>query len=147
MEHKVGETFQYGDVTLKVVACDGSICGDCYFDKNWHCTLRERERDDVENCSMTYRKDRTSVFFKQINIDKDMKKEITRKHIEALDDVEPYGFDTYREEQWFNVGLKYGLEAADNDPALPWISADEDLPCNHEEMIYPLVGTTLHSYA
>ena len=143
MEHKVGETFQYGDVTLQVVACDGSICGDCYFDKNWHCTLREREGDDVENCSMTYRKDRTSVFFKQINIDKDMKKEITRKYIETLDDVELYDFDAYREEQWFNVGLKYGLEAADNDPALPWISTDEDLPCNHEEMIYPLAGGSI----
>ena len=64
--------------------------------------------------------------------------EITRKYIEALHDVKPYDFDTYREEAWFNVGLKYGLKVADNDPVLPWISVEEDLPCNHEEMIYPL---------
>lgn len=76
MEHKVGETFQYKDVTLQVVACDGSLCTGCYFHKNGHCTLVAGEEGNVENCGMCNRKDRTSVFFKQINIDKDMEKEL-----------------------------------------------------------------------
>ena len=76
MEHKVGETFQYGDVTLQVVACDGSLCTGCYFHKNGYCTLVAGEGDDVENCAMSNRKDKTSVFFKQINIDNDMEKEL-----------------------------------------------------------------------
>ena len=65
-----------------------------------------------------------------------MEKEITRKYIETLDEVEPCDFDTYREERWFNVGLKYGLEAADNDPVLPWISTEDDLPYKHKELVY-----------
>lgn len=66
--------------------------------------------------------------------------EITRKYIETLDDVEPYDFDTYREENWFNIGLKYGLEAADNDPALPWINTEDDLPYKHKELVYRLIS-------
>ena len=66
--------------------------------------------------------------------------EITRKYIETLDDIEPYDFDTYREERWFNVGLKYGLEAADNDPVLPWISTEDDLPYKHKELVYRLIS-------
>lgn len=62
-------------------------------------------------------------------------KEITRKYIEALDDVEHDDFDTYREEDWFNVGLKCGLEVADNNPKNPWISVEDDLPFNHKELL------------
>ena len=43
-------------------------------------------------------------------------KNLTREFIESLSDVEPYCFETDREEQWFNVGLKYGLNVADSDP-------------------------------
>ena len=50
MEHKVGETFQYGDVTLQVVACDGSICGDCYFDKNGHYLTNHWAYDADSSC-------------------------------------------------------------------------------------------------
>ena len=60
---------------------------------------------------------------------------LTRKAIEELNGIEPYCFETDREEQWFNVGLQYGLDVADSDPISPWISVDEDLPCNHEELI------------
>ena len=60
---------------------------------------------------------------------------LTREAIEQSNDVEPYCFETDREEQWFNVGLQYGLDVADSDPISPWISVDEDLPCNHEELI------------
>ena len=36
----------------------------------------------------------------------------------------------------FNVGLQYGLNVADSDPKSPWISTKDDLPCNHEELIF-----------
>ena len=61
---------------------------------------------------------------------------LTREAIEELNDVEPYCFETDREEQWFNVGLQYGLDVADSDPISPWISVDEDLPCNHQELTH-----------
>ena len=60
---------------------------------------------------------------------------LTREAIEQLNDIEPYCFETDREEQWFNIGLQYGLDVADSDPISPWINVDEDLPCNHEELI------------
>ena len=60
---------------------------------------------------------------------------LTREAIEESNYVEPYCFETDREEQWFNVGLQYGLDVADSNPKLPWISVEDDLPCNHEELI------------
>ena len=60
---------------------------------------------------------------------------LTREAIEQSNDVEPYCFETDREEQWFNVGLQYGLDVADSDPISPWISIEDDLPCNHEELV------------
>lgn len=60
---------------------------------------------------------------------------LTREAIEQLNDTEPYCFETDREEQWFNVGLQYGLDVADSHPKSPWISTKEDLPCNHEELL------------
>ena len=41
---------------------------------------------------------------------------LTREAIEELNDIEPYCFETYREEQWFNIGLQYGLDVADSNP-------------------------------
>ena len=64
---------------------------------------------------------------------------ITREFIEQLNMDEPHCFKNGREEQWFYVGLKYGLEAADNNPKLPWISVKNDLPCNHKELIDPML--------
>ena len=60
---------------------------------------------------------------------------LTREDIEELNDIEPYCFETDREEQWFNVGLQYGLDVADANPKSPWINVEDDLPCNHEELI------------
>lgn len=40
--------------------------------------------------------------------------------------------------QTYQNGFVNGAEWADKNPALPWISVEEDLPCNHEEIIYPL---------
>ena len=60
---------------------------------------------------------------------------MTREEIEQLNEVEPYCFETDREEQWYRVGLQEGLSIADANPKSPWISVEDDLPCNHEEMV------------
>lgn len=60
---------------------------------------------------------------------------MTREEIEKLNEPEPYCFETDREEQWYKVGLREGLETADNNPKSPWISVNDDLPCNHEELM------------
>lgn len=53
---------------------------------------------------------------------------MTREEIEQLNETEPYCFETDREEQCFNVGLKEGLRTADANPKSPWISVNERLP-------------------
>ena len=53
---------------------------------------------------------------------------MTREEIEQLNEVEPYCFETYREEQWYRVGLQEGLSIADANPKSPWISVNEKLP-------------------
>lgn len=53
---------------------------------------------------------------------------MTREEIEQLNEVEPYCFETDREEQWYRVGLKEGLSIADANPKSPWISVNEKLP-------------------
>ena len=35
----------------------------------------------------------------------------------------------------FRMGFEVGAMWADNNPKSPWISVDEDLPCNHPELI------------
>lgn len=60
---------------------------------------------------------------------------MTREEIEQLNEVEPYCFETSGEEQWYRVGLKEGLETADKNPKSPWISVEDDLPCNHKELL------------
>lgn len=53
---------------------------------------------------------------------------MTREDIEKLNVVEPYCFESDREELWYNLGLKTGLEIADNNPKSPWISVENKLP-------------------
>lgn len=60
---------------------------------------------------------------------------MTRGEIEEFSVVELNCFETDREEQWYRVGLKEGLKAADAYPKSPWISVEKDLPCNHPELI------------
>ena len=57
-----------------------------------------------------------------------MIEDITREYIEQLNDIEPYCFETDREEWWFNIGLKHGLEAADANPKSPWIKYKDEKP-------------------
>ena len=59
---------------------------------------------------------------------------MTREQIEQLNESELYCFETSREEQWYNVGLKEGLRIADVNPK--WISVKGDLPCNNPNNIH-----------
>ena len=53
---------------------------------------------------------------------------MTREEIEQLNEVEPYCFETGREEQWYRVGLQEGLSIADANQKQTWISVNEKLP-------------------
>ena len=47
--------------------------------------------------------------------------------------------EAYRQEELVNMGVERfiaGAKWADNHPKSPWISVEEDLPCNHEELIH-----------
>lgn len=43
---------------------------------------------------------------------------MTREEIEKFSDVEPYCFETDREERWYEIGCIDGLKAADAEPNL-----------------------------
>lgn len=60
---------------------------------------------------------------------------MTREEIEQLNETEPYCFETYREEQWYRVGLQEGLKIADSNPISSWISVKDSLPKEGEEVI------------
>ena len=42
------------------------------------------------------------------------------------------------------IAFKKGAEWADSNPVSPWISVEDDLPCNHEEM-YKMSGSLLYT--
>lgn len=42
------------------------------------------------------------------------------------------------------IAFEKGAEWADNNPVSPWISVEDDLPCNHEEM-YKMSGSLLYT--
>ena len=66
--------------------------------------------------------------------------DITREYIEQLNDIEPYCFETDREEWGFNIGLKHGLEAADAEPNLEIVWHDaSDIPNDDSLIIYESV--------
>lgn len=63
MERKIGEKFNYGDVTLEVKEnTNGKSCGDCYFLHNW-CA---ESFDTRGKCSKRARDDKRDVYFKEI---------------------------------------------------------------------------------
>ena len=60
---------------------------------------------------------------------------MTREEIEQLNEVEPYCFETDREEQWYKVGLQERLRSADANPKSPWINYKEEKPSFGVEVI------------
>ena len=53
---------------------------------------------------------------------------MTREDIEQLNILVPYCFETDLEEKWYNIGLKHGLEIADEEPNLErlWHDSSEE---------------------
>ena len=53
---------------------------------------------------------------------------MTREDIEQLNVLVPYCFETDLEEKWYNIGLKHGLEIADEEPNLErlWHDVSEE---------------------
>ena len=53
---------------------------------------------------------------------------MTREEIEKFSGVEPYCFETDREEEWYKIGCIDGLNAADAEPNLEnlWHDANEN---------------------
>lgn len=53
---------------------------------------------------------------------------MTREFIEQLDTIEPYCYETDKEEIWYKVGLIHGLEIADAEPNFEkvWHDASEE---------------------
>ena len=53
---------------------------------------------------------------------------MTRDEIEKISAVEPYCFETDREERWYEIGCIDGLKAADAEPNLEslWHDASEE---------------------
>lgn len=66
---------------------------------------------------------------------------MTREDIEQLNVIEPYCFESDREEQWYNIGLKHGLEIADEHPKSPWISVKDYLPSMCTDLVINAIAT------
>lgn len=62
-EHKIGETFRYGDALLKVVEDLDNICAGCFFECPSNCS---RPLQNVEYCSKANREDGKNVIFKEV---------------------------------------------------------------------------------
>ena len=67
---------------------------------------------------------------------------MTREDIEQLNILEPYCFETDLEEKWYNIGLKHGLEIADEEPNLEriWHDAGEEPKENSKIVIVDTKG-------
>ena len=67
---------------------------------------------------------------------------MTRAEIEKISAVEPYCFETDREERWYEIGCIDGLKAADAEPNLEnlWHDASEEPKINEDVVLYDSCG-------
>ena len=64
MERRIGEQFNYGDVTLEVTeSTKGYPCGNCYFMLNDWCF---KFANITGKCSGEFRTDKRDVIFKEV---------------------------------------------------------------------------------
>lgn len=65
----------------------------------------------------------------------------------AIDKIIPISYSrkgrTY-EQSLMATGFESGVEWADSNQKSPWISVEDDLPCNHEDM-YQMSGSLLYT--
>ena len=43
--------------------------------------------------------------------------------------------NSFRGGKTYKLGFEIGVKWADSHPKSPWISVEDDLPCNHEELL------------
>ena len=67
---------------------------------------------------------------------------MTREEIEKISAVEPYCFETDREERWYEIGCIDGLKAADAEPNLEsiWHDVSEEPKINEDVVLYDCCG-------
>lgn len=63
------------------------------------------------------------------------REEEIRNAIDTIFPIPPSGKGRKYEQALMATGFEAGVKWADKHPKSPWISVDEDLPCNHEKLI------------
>ena len=58
-----------------------------------------------------------------------------RDAIDTIFPISPAVNGRIYEQALMASGFEEGIKWADNNPKSPWISVNDDLPCNHEELI------------
>ena len=59
-----------------------------------------------------------------------------RNAVDTIFPISTSGNGRTYEQALMASGFEEGVKWADNNPKSPWISVKDDLPCNHEELIY-----------
>ena len=72
------------------------------------------------------------------------RQEEIRNAVDTIFPIPPSEKGRKYEQALMATGFESGIKWADEHPKSPWISVDEDLPCNHEELIEK--KTTLKKY-
>ena len=60
-----------------------------------------------------------------------------RNAIDTIFPITPSEKGRTYEQALMATGFENGVKWADSNPKSPWISVEDDLPCNHEELIDP----------
>ena len=69
------------------------------------------------------------------------REEVIRNAIDTIIPIPPSGNGRKYEQALMATGFEAGVKWADSHPKSPWISVDEDLPCNHEALLVTQGGT------
>ena len=65
------------------------------------------------------------------------RQEEIRNAIDTIFPIPPSEKGRKYEQALMATGFEAGVKWADSHPKSPWISVEEDLPCNHEELLNP----------
>ena len=65
------------------------------------------------------------------------REEEIRKAIDTMFPIPASVKGRKHEQALMATGFEAGVQWADDNPKSPWISVEDDLPCNHEELISP----------
>ena len=65
------------------------------------------------------------------------RQEEIRTAVDTIFPIPPSENGRKYEQALMATGFEAGVKWADKNPKSPWISVEDDLPCNHEELISP----------